>query len=781
MNDYYEYSDSLIPGSVAKAEEVSAEFQALQSAFDLVPKSREDGLGFAVNVFIPEATEDGQAATWGQLKGLEVSAQTAKTDAESANNNIQDVLLPDLTTKYDNFTNIYTNVEIWSAQGLAYRDQAQAWAESAEDTEVETGAYSAKHWAKKAEKLTSGARTYVGGWSAVGGALPIATPLSADKGKFWRITAAGTLPVIGAVAIEDELSINAALAYEVLPSAASVQSVNDRVGKVVLTKTDVGLSNVPDYSATDNLDDGSSTKFSTAKAERDLHTLVQGAQSTANSAVTNANAAQTTANTGIANAATASSQAGTAQAAAGAAQGTANTAISDAESAQSTANTAVTNAAAAQSTANTGVTNAAAAQSTANTANTTANTGVTNAATAQSAANSAQSTANSALTAAGSASSAASNAQTTANSGVSKGDAAQSTANTAVSNAATAQTTANTAVSNAATAQTSANTGISNAATAQTAANAAQSTANSKNKTYNQTATPTGMQTGDEWYSSSTRQKKRYSGSSWVTVGNNYTNTNELTDGANLGGTATWSGVSSKPAISALTGVATTGQIPNLDTSKITTGTMAVARLPALSSLSGSVTAGQVPSLDTSKITTGTMAVARLPAISALSGTPTDAQLGKIATLSGHVRAGKSHLLATTATPKFSITTNIAAGTQVSVGPTGSGATYIWTELDRLPSNASILKVKVGGSITTGVSSIYSHAVNLYGGIAVNIYDPQYTIFSLALKTVEGTVLSQTLWVELPLNANNTFKLQWNSVYAQSAELHFYYKGFLND
>lgn len=71
-------------------------------------------------------------------------------------------------------------------------------------------------------------------------------------------------------------------------------------------------------------------------------------------------------------------------------------ALAAAATAQTTANTAVTNAAAAQSTANTGVTNAATAQASANAAQSTANTGVTSAATAQAAAVAAQATASAA-------------------------------------------------------------------------------------------------------------------------------------------------------------------------------------------------------------------------------------------------------------------------------------------------------------------------------------------------------------------------------------------------
>lgn len=107
---------------------------------------------------------------------------------------------------------------------------------------------------------------------------------------------------------------------------------------------------------------------------------------------------------------------------------TANTALTNANAAASAASTA-------QSTANSANSAAAAAQSTANTA-------VTNAATAQTTANTAVSNANAAA-------SAAATAQSTANTANAAAAAAQSTANTAVTNAATAQTTANNALSTA--------------------------------------------------------------------------------------------------------------------------------------------------------------------------------------------------------------------------------------------------------------------------------------------------------------------------------------------
>lgn len=102
---------------------------------------------------------------------------------------------------------------------------------------------------------------------------------------------------------------------------------------------------------------------------------VEKAQTTADTALTNAAAAQGTANTALANAA--------------GAQNTANTALTNAETALTAANTADTKATAAQDTANTALANAAGAQSTANTALTTANAADTKATSAQTVANTA--------------------------------------------------------------------------------------------------------------------------------------------------------------------------------------------------------------------------------------------------------------------------------------------------------------------------------------------------------------------------------------------------------
>ncbi len=69
-----------------------------------------------------------------------------------------------------------------------------------------------------------------------------------------------------------------------------------------------------------------------------------------------------------------------------------------------------------------------------------------------------------------------------------------------------------------------------------------------KNTLYRQ-ATDPGGSNGDFWYDTDANPPVLYQkvSGSWQVASNYVTNTNQVTDGANLGGTSTWAGVSSKP------------------------------------------------------------------------------------------------------------------------------------------------------------------------------------------------------------------------------------------
>jgi hypothetical protein len=200
----------------------------------------------------------------------------------------------------------------------------------------------------------------------------------------------------------------------------------------------------------------------------------------------------------------AAASAATAQTAAATAQTTADTAKTNAATAQTAANTA-------QTTADTAKTNAATAQTAANNAKAAADAAQTTANAAKTAAATAQTTADAAKTAAATAQTAANNAAT----------AAQTAANAA----AAAQTTATAAKTAAATAQTTADAAKTAAASASTAAADAAGIANGKGKVIYATAAPTATadkNANNLWIDISgtpaKNQPYRWTGSAWVAI-----------------------------------------------------------------------------------------------------------------------------------------------------------------------------------------------------------------------------------------------------------------------
>lgn len=338
-------------------------------------------------------------------------------------------------------------------------------------------------------------------------------------------------------------------------------------------------------------------------------------------------------------ASTANSAAGTAQSAATAAQSAADDAQAAASAAQSAADSAQTDAtnagnaaAAAQSTAN-------AANSAASTAQSTADAAQTAADTAQSAANAAQTTANGKNTIFRQATQPSTTGRTTGDLWFDTDDgnrpyvfASGAWTTTRDTTIATAQSAADSAASAASAAQSDADAAASAASTAQGTADSALTAANGKNKVTYSTNAPSGTGTvGDLWF--------QVDGTGDVT------------------GQWQWTGSAWQSR------QATNTVIANLDAGKITTGTIAAARLSATDIqakflaagkvsatdilAAGSVTSasGVIGALDAGAITTGTLAAARIAAGSLdggkiTAGTITAGQLAANAVTAGKIAAG---------------------------------------------------------------------------------------------------------------------------------------------
>ena len=148
---------------------------------------------------------------------------------------------------------------------------------------------------------------------------------------------------------------------------------------------------------------------------------------------------------------------------------------------------------------------------------------------------------------------------------------AQNKANAAAQAAASAQSTADTAKQNAATAQTKADSAYSLADQAKKAAATAQTSADGKNTVFYQTTQPptTGRKTGDTWFDTDDGNRiYRWDGSKWTAA---QFGTNAIANAA-----------------------ITNALIANLDAGKITTGTLAAARIGAENITAEKLAAGSV-------------------------------------------------------------------------------------------------------------------------------------------------------------------------------------------
>ena len=248
-NDYYTHSNTLIPGTTARAEDVTSELDAIEAGFDKIPAPRDDGQGFDQPIKAGQAIEDDHLATLGQLVALEQQAATSATNAEQSRVNAEtaetnaetaqaaaEVARANAETAETNAETAETGSQAAQTASEAARDKAQEWADNAKDVDVEPGQYSAKHWAEVAQETVLGAKVFQGTWDASTGVYPS----NPQTGHFWSISVAGTINTV-AYQLGDELIYNGT-GWDRVPNSSAVSSVNSQVGDVVLDAASVGAS-----------------------------------------------------------------------------------------------------------------------------------------------------------------------------------------------------------------------------------------------------------------------------------------------------------------------------------------------------------------------------------------------------------------------------------------------------------------------------------------------------------------------------------------------------------
>ena len=124
-----------------------------------------------------------------------------------------------------------------------------------------------------------------------------------------------------------------------------------------------------------------------------------------------------------------------------------------------------------------------------------------------------------------------------------------------------------------------------------------------------------------------------------------------------------------------------------------------------------------------------------------------------------------------------------------SIGPTGSGATNIWTALDDLPSNASILIARTYiSAVTSGASNAYVRFFAIYGdeSPAPGFSDQDTEGNQIVEVGVDANAASfrftHAAEFAIPLGADNDFFLMYSVSNINASEtINLYYKGFITD
>lgn len=214
-NPYYDNQDAgakFLSGELARGTDVDAKFDAVEAGFDAAEIAIDDAATAA------DAAKTAAEAAQTAAEAAQTAAETAQTNAETAETNAESAQTAAEAAQTAAET-AQTNAETAETNAEAAEALAQKWAEEAEDVEVDTGLYSAKHWAAKASGIVSDLYTYT----------TTATSKAIIDRERCAVTASGqtiTLPT-AAAALECWVSVGNFDDTQINPNGATIMGQSD--------------------------------------------------------------------------------------------------------------------------------------------------------------------------------------------------------------------------------------------------------------------------------------------------------------------------------------------------------------------------------------------------------------------------------------------------------------------------------------------------------------------------------------------------------------------------
>lgn len=117
-----------------------------------------------------------------------------------------------------------------------------------------------------------------------------------------------------------------------------------------------------------------------------------------------------------------------------------------------------------------------------------------------------------------------------------------------------------------------------------------------------------------------------------------------------------------------------------------------------------------------------------------------------------------------------------------SVGPTGSGASFTWTELDQLPADAKTIRVLCLISMvptTPGDGDQITVSARVNGSSATTTGAVDLLRFTAEESTVSGGFIELAVEADIPISSQNVFDISWNQSGTTSPTvINLYLRGF---
>ena len=184
---------------------------------------------------------------------------------------------------------------------------------------------------------------------------------------------------------------------------------------------------------------------------------------------------------------------------------------------------------------------------------------------------------------------------------------------------------------------------------------------------------------------------------------------------------------------------------------------------------------------DTFELLSGT-AAANLPSGATAGGVLINTNPSVVA---NHIRAGNTQLY-DGATQTDIIVVNLqAADVWETYGPTGSGADNIWTAMDNIPANATILIARVFLAVSTNsISFAVGEVFATRGNSTEGPLDESNRVAYIASDhdvAITGQDAIEVM-VYIPLEPDNLdFRVQWQETNSDSTTVRMFYVGFMTD